>query len=398
MPPEARVLTAAELRPGLTAAFEREVTEEDILAFAANSGDHNPLHVDPGYAAGTPFGARIAHGAFQVGLASALIGMHLPGRTVLLGAISARFPAPLYFPARVRVSGEITAWNPESRGGTLKVTVAEAERLHTTAEVTMSFLLREEEARVTAPAPAAITGTPLSGARPRVLLTGAAGGLGVELARRLARDYTVLPVLHRSPLPPDLAGHPALAPVQADLAATDWPAALEEQLGPGPLYGIVHAAWPALPAGGLLDTPEEVLAQQLRFGAEHTIRLARLLFARAGEAGGRMVVLGTMAATHRPTLAMAAYSLGKAAQEHAVRLLAPELARRRVTLNLVSPAFVPVGLNRRAEERQLRIARAAVPLGRLCEPGDVAAAVSYLLSPEAAFVTGQNLGLYGGQL
>src|SRR5262245_36153706 len=102
--PEKR--SAADLRVGLSAEFERDITEADILAFAQTSGDFNPLHVDANYAAGTNYGQRIAHGAFQVGLASALLGMHLPGQNVLLTLVNAQFPLPLRFPSRVRVRGE----------------------------------------------------------------------------------------------------------------------------------------------------------------------------------------------------------------------------------------------------------------------------------------------------
>src|SRR6202453_2622405 len=115
--PEPRIFTAADLKVGLTAAFEREVSEADIVTFATNSGDCNPLHIDRAYAQGTAYGERIVHGAFQVGLASALIGMHLPGRNVLLAGINARFPAPLYYPCKVSVRGEITAWNATSSSG-----------------------------------------------------------------------------------------------------------------------------------------------------------------------------------------------------------------------------------------------------------------------------------------
>src|SRR5579884_1076009 len=111
MVPEPRCYTADEIRVGLRAEFTRDVTPEDVRAFAANSGDFNPLHIDPDYAAGSTYGGCIAHGAFQVGLASALAGMHLPGRHVLLGALSARFASPLPVPRRVLVRGEITAWN-----------------------------------------------------------------------------------------------------------------------------------------------------------------------------------------------------------------------------------------------------------------------------------------------
>src|SRR5262249_17935929 len=101
--PEPRVWAAQELRPGLRAEFERDLGEADVLAFARTSGDANPLHVDVEYAGGSNFQGRIVHGAYQVGLASALLGMHLPGRNVLLGSVNARFPPPLYFPCRVVV-------------------------------------------------------------------------------------------------------------------------------------------------------------------------------------------------------------------------------------------------------------------------------------------------------
>ena len=98
MVPEAEIHRAADLRIGMSAEFEREITEDNVLAFARNSGDYNPLHIDPAYAAGTNFGRRIVHGAMQVGMASAMVGMHLPGRNALLTLLSASFPPPCGFP------------------------------------------------------------------------------------------------------------------------------------------------------------------------------------------------------------------------------------------------------------------------------------------------------------
>ena len=92
---EPRLFTAAELRIGLRAEFERDVSMEDIAAFADLSHDWNPLHTDEEYARTTNYGKRIVHGAFQVGLASAMAGMYLPGREVVVGGFQCRFPAPL---------------------------------------------------------------------------------------------------------------------------------------------------------------------------------------------------------------------------------------------------------------------------------------------------------------
>ena len=81
-----------------------------------------------------------------------------------------------------------------------------------------------------------------------------------------------------------------------------------------------------------------------------------------------------------------------------VRLLAPELARKQITINAICPGFVPVGINQQVNSRQQKLELARVPLGRLCQPADVVQAVRYLLSPAASFVSGQMLGLTGGQL
>jgi len=393
MPPEPKAYAADELAVGLSAEFEREITEEDILAFARNSGDQNPLHVDAAYAAATSYQGRIVHGAFQVGLASALLGMHLPGRSVLLGSVNARFIAPLYFPCRVHVRGEITSWNRQTLAGQLKVVVEEAASSVPTSEIFMAFSLHEkrEAARPTAPVAVAPAGP--AGQRV-VLVTGASGGLGSVLSAALAKDYAVLGAFRSHPL----QAEPGVSPLQLDLDAPGWEEGLRTALGDRPLYGIVHAAWPGAPRGGLLGVQDDVLERQLLFATTLTIHLARFLYGRVGSEGGRLVVLGSLAGRARPALPLAAYSLAKAALESAVALLAPELARKQITINAICPSYVAAGINRQADERARKREAALVPMGRLCTPEDVAAMVRYLLSPEAAFLSGQAIALSGGQI
>jgi 3-oxoacyl-[acyl-carrier protein] reductase len=396
--PEARVWTGEELRVGLTAEFEREITEADVLAFAANSGDANPLHVDTAYAGTTAYGGRIVHGAFQVGLASALIGMHLPGKHVLLASIGARFPAPLYFPCRVRVRGEITTWRPEACAGQLKVIVVDNSRQSPTAEVVLGFTLHETggaASPVRRQARASANGR----ARKVVLVTGASGGLGSQLVAALAGDYDVLAATRQRPLEDHLRALPGVREWHTDLVDTELSReSLTDTTEGRPLYGVVHAAWPGAPLGGLLQAPQEVVEHQILFGATTTIRLARLLFDTVGPDGGRFVAISSVVGSQKPVITMSAYSLGKATLEGAVRLLAPELARRHVTINAICPSFIPTGMNRHKSEQQRKAEASRVPLGRLCEPDDVAGMVGYLLSRGAGFVSGQVIGLSGGQL
>jgi NAD(P)-dependent dehydrogenase (short-subunit alcohol dehydrogenase family)/acyl dehydratase len=392
-----KIVAVDDLRVGLTAEFEREIKEADVLEFAANSGDFNPLHVDAGFAQQSRYSQRIVHGAFQIGLASALIGMHLPGRDVLLGSVNARFLSPLYFPSRVRVSGEITAWNSSSRAGALRVIVSELASLAPVSEITMGFTLQsgKPEGASNALHSSSEVRREFATDRKLIVLTGASGGIGVAVLERLAEEFSVLALVHRRPLQENSAHTLAR---QVDITAPDWEQIVTEQVGAHPLYAVVHCAWPGMPKGGLLNSDLRLIEQQLAFGTSHVVRLARLLFNLVGSDGGRFVALGSIAGHHKPALGLGAYSLAKSALEDTVRLLAPELARKKITINAVCPTFVSTGMNAQADDLQIKREKALVPMGRICEAEDVTEAIRYLLSPEASFISGQSIVLSGAQL
>ena len=397
-----RDFSADEIAIGLTAQFDRAVTEQDILAFADNSGDHNPLHVDATYAAATNYGGRIAHGAFQVGLASAMIGMHLPGRRVLLSSVQARFPSPLKFPSRVRVRGQIVAWNRSTRAGRLAVTVTEMGCELVTAEIGMGFTLHEDrgEAYTLAASSDGSTVLPLNRetSRRTIVVTGASGGIGRRLIESLSRIFNVIATVNRGELPIELSNHPHINSVRLDFSQPDWCDTLASTLPEIGFFAVVHGAWPSLPKGGLMHVATELIQQQLAYGTTHLIDLARLLASRVGDDGGRLIAIGSVAGRQKPSVNMAAYSLGKSALEDTVRLLAPELAGKKITANALCPNFVPVGMNGQADERRKKLEVAAIPMGRACQPDDILSAVEWLLSDSAAFVSGQIIGINGAQL
>lgn len=101
-------VTYDEITIGQTATYTRAVRERDIALFAAASGDVNPVHLDADYAAGTPFGERIAHGMLSGAFISAALAMTLPGPgTVYIGQ-TLRFRLPVKIGDTITVTLEVT--------------------------------------------------------------------------------------------------------------------------------------------------------------------------------------------------------------------------------------------------------------------------------------------------
>jgi len=85
----------------------RTVTEADVVAFAALTGDWHPQHADAHWAAASPFGERIAHGLLVVSLAAGLVPFD-PGRVVALRRVAdATFKRPVRFGDTLRVEGRV---------------------------------------------------------------------------------------------------------------------------------------------------------------------------------------------------------------------------------------------------------------------------------------------------
>ena len=90
------------------------------------------------------------------------------------------------------------------------------------------------------------------------------------------------------------------------------------------------------------------------------------------------------------------YAAAKAGVAGMTRALARELGSRNITVNCVAPGFIETDMTSRLPEAQQQALLAQIPLGHLGKPADVAHAVAYLASPQASYVTGQELHVNGG--
>jgi 3-oxoacyl-[acyl-carrier protein] reductase len=80
------------------------------------------------------------------------------------------------------------------------------------------------------------------------------------------------------------------------------------------------------------------------------------------------------------------------------KALAAEVAARGVTVNCVAPGFIETAMTDRLTDQQRAKIRDAIPIDRLGRPGDVAAAVAFLASDEAEWITGETLNVNGGMV
>jgi 3-oxoacyl-[acyl-carrier protein] reductase len=111
--------------------------------------------------------------------------------------------------------------------------------------------------------------------------------------------------------------------------------------------------------------------------------------------GGRIVNVASVVA-EAGNAGQAAYAAAKAGVIGFTKAVARELAGRNITVNAVAPGLVATEMSAGLADSQRAAYRLAIPLGRDAEGAEIAAAVAYLASPDASYVTGHVLRVNGG--
>ena len=110
---------------------------------------------------------------------------------------------------------------------------------------------------------------------------------------------------------------------------------------------------------------------------------------------GRIISISSVVG-HAGNPGQANYCASKAGLGGMTRALARELGSRNITVNCVAPGFIDTRMTQALAEKQREAMASNIPLGRFGSPEDVAAAVAYLASPEAGYVTGTTIHVNGG--
>lgn len=125
-------------------------------------------------------------------------------------------------------------------------------------------------------------------------------------------------------------------------------------------------------------------------------RLCRLLVKGMTKARwGRIINISSVVASSG-NAGQTNYAASKAAVEGFSRSLAREIGSRNITVNCVAPGFIDTDMTRALSEKQMETFLAQIPLGRFGHVEEIAAAVSFLASDSAAYITGETLHINGG--
>jgi len=232
------------------------------------------------------------------------------------------------------------------------------------------------------------------------LVTGASGGIGAGIARALHAQGAVVALSGTrrealEALAAELGERAHVCPADLrDTAATEALVAAAEAAA-GPLTILVNNA--GLTRDMLaLRMKDEDWQTVLDVDLSAPFRLARAaLKGMLRRRAGRIISIGSIVGATGNS-GQANYAAAKAGLVGMTKALAQEVGSRGITVNLVAPGFVVTAMTDGLPEAQRAKLTEAIPLGRLGAPADIAAAVVYLASDEAAWVTGATLHVNGG--
>lgn len=216
-------------------------------------------------------------------------------------------------------------------------------------------------------------------------VVGSEGAIGSAVCRRLLRDGfgTVIGMDRAGPIAIDVADpasvERAFDSARQQLARCDVLVLAAGILDLGKLASLDVASW------------NRVLSVNLT-GPFLCCKAARLWL----NDGGRIVLIGSLAGRTGGVLTGTAYAVSKGGIESLTKSLAQELAPRRITVNCVAPGAVDTPMLAQNPASSVASMQAGTPLGRLASADEIAAAVAYLASADAAFVTGATLAINGG--
>lgn len=238
------------------------------------------------------------------------------------------------------------------------------------------------------------------------LVTGGTGGIGSAISQQLSKDFQVIACYFKN------GNHKAAQKWQAEQKQAGYDIDILygdiakfgdcEKLVSlvieryGKIDALVNNA--GITADSTLKKmSEEQWHQVIDANLNSIFNMTRTVIPHMIEHGSGRVVSISSINGRKGQLGQCNYAATKAALYGFTKSLAQEVARHQITVNTISPGYIETPMLAKMDSEILDKITKSIPLGRLGRPEEVAQAVEYFLSKEAAFITGANLDINGGQ-
>ncbi|MFJ7751870.1 elongation factor P 5-aminopentanone reductase [Peribacillus muralis] len=232
------------------------------------------------------------------------------------------------------------------------------------------------------------------------LITGASGGIGREIAIKLAEENYSLYLHYNSnedaimELIEELKPHQVeLIPIQADLSTPDGYKILAENIFA--LHAIVLNSGNSY-YGLISDMDEKVVNEMIQLHVTSPFQLTKELLPKLMYQEQAAIVAVTSIWGQTGASCEVLYSMVKGGQNAFIKALSKEVSLNGIRVNAVAPGAISTSMLESFSADDLEIIKGDIPMGRMGNAKEVAEAVFYLLSDKSSYITGQILGVNGG--
>jgi 3-oxoacyl-[acyl-carrier protein] reductase len=390
-----------DIQIGETAELYHVVTAKDVDAFASLTGDDNKLHMEDAFAGNTSFGKRVVHGMLSASFISTIIGTKLPGDGALWFNQTMEFLLPVRIGDKIRVTAEVKSKTERTQSIELQTDIYNQHGQVVLAGMAKVKIVEQNKQLD--------VDTENTTKRTKVaLVVGATGGIGYAACMALAAEGFQIGIHYHSNeakatlLQNELQSIEIKSTVyKADIANAEEVvqmfAQVERKLGS--IEVVVNCSIIPIPVVSLSNTSWSNIEDHLNISVKGMFNLFNAAIpGMMKNHYGRIIALSTQAIEMSPPKGWIGYITSKSALVGLCKAMAVEIASFGITVNMVSPGMTETSLISDLPEKARLIAAAKSPVKRLAFPSDIANAIAFFASEDAAYVTGETLRVNGGQI
>jgi len=398
----ANQLNLEQIQVGQTFELTHTITQEDVNAFAALTGDYNPVHMDPQFAKRTLFGKPVVHGMLTASFISTMIGLFIPGPGALWTSQTIEFLNPTYIGDVIKVMAKVRAKSAATRMISLEISIFNQDDTKLVAGDSTVRLLELAHTKDNVS-----MNTHAKALKPLVILvTGGSRGIGAATATLLAsKGHSVIinylqaeseaRAVVRRIMDFDGRAFAVKGDVSSEHDVQNIFKAGREKFGP--IQGVVHCAAPNPIPQAFDNLDWQTFQRQIETQIHGAFNCAKNALPHMTESGdGAFVFLSSVFADGIPPTQQTAYVTAKAGLAAMARSLAVEYGPKGIRVNVVSPGMTQTEMLANIPDKVKMLAKMNTPLRRLAEPEDIAATIDFLISAAARHITGENIRVCGG--